>query len=587
MDSILAQLKTQIEELEIPIKSLSYQVTTQGYMTGLKTCLEEIKALFSTYQTQLNEHLAAFDSHLSDYNTLNQALDAVEEDINIINSSLSGLSSTTENIAEIESAISTINSTLSLLSSLPQDVAEIEGDISIINSSISTISYSIDNLEDADTALSARITTLENSSGGSEVSTESIHFSKDQINAKVFNGETYTYRIPRCQFICDTSGLVTISYQIVGKMTDADASYFRMRLYLNDELVKERDIDGAVGGFIISDSYTFIPQQSYNYFYVQLNMGGLSIREYSATVEGKNVEFLRQDLPLKINCFNDSYYILLLDDYRQRLYYGVQAKGELDISTSSLSYIPVTNSPEKGASYLYMIPNTKIVDGTVVFDTDYSSQFKFVGNLDKTGKISTFTLEDSSLIEENMYDVESTYLEPLYGGMGVESSPGISGEALFVVDTGGFVGLLGSGSGVDDALTINSFIKLYISNYRIGAVVRDINNKIGSPSYFRGVIVWDLDTKMNVFLPSTSSTYTVNIADGKNVTAYYQTNGDINVYINRGINVYKYVLQKNLETSQYELSSQVTTIEGITRYEELYDGKYLVYRNTKWEIVTP
>lgn len=676
MDTTLAQLKTQIEELEKRIKSLSNQVTTQGYMTGLKTCLEEIKTLFSTYQTQLNEHLTAyqthtdaFNSHLSDYTALSQAVEDLEDDIETINetlaslsgggsdvdysqeiaqiqndittinstltslsnasqtasqdisdltsdistinstlsgatqdisdiesdittinSTLSSLANTSQDISEIESEISTINSTLTSLTDLPQDVSELEEDVSTINSSISTLSSSIDDLEDADIALSARVTTLENASsstGSGATTTDTIRFTKDQIGARVYQGDTTTYKTPRCQFICDTSGKVTISYQIVGKLLDTDATWYRMRIYLNDEVIKERDIDGNAGGFILSDSCTFLPQEDYNFFYVQFNMGDVSIREYSVTIEGNSVEFLQQDLPLKINCFNNSYYIIRLDDYRRRIYYGVQPKDELNVSTSYLSYIEGTNTPTEGVSYLYLMPTTKIENGVVAFDTQYSEPYKFFGTLDKNGLMCSYTLESSSIVKEVTYDVDPLYFEPIYGGIGVTAtSASDSPDAIFLINDDGNVFLVGTGSGLNDAISYNGE-KLYYTSYRIGAVVRDINNKIGSPSYFRGIIAWNKDTKKNVFFPSIISTYMVEIADGKNVTAYYQTNGNINVYINRGMNVYKYVLELNSETNQYELSSLVTTIEGITRYEELYDGKYLVYRNTQWEIVTP
>ena len=619
MDTTLAQLKTQIEELEKRIKSLSNQVTTQGYMTGLKTCLEEIKTLFSTYQTQLNEHLAAyqthtdaFNSHLSDYTALSQAVEDLEDDIETINETLASLSGGgsdvdySQEIAQIQDDITTINSTLTSLSNASQtasqDISDLTSDISTINSTLSgatqdisdiesditTINSSIEDLEDADIALSARVTTLENASSdsGSGQTTNTIKFTKDQIFAKVFQGDTTIYRTPRCQFICDTSGTVTISYQIVGEFLDT-TTWYRMRIYLNGEVIKERNIDGNTGAFILSDSCTFMPQEEYNIFYVQLNIGNVSIREYSVSIEGYNVEFLQQDLPLKINCFNDSYYIIKLDDYRRRIYYGVQSKAELNVSNSYLSYIEGTNTPTEGISYFYLFPTTKIENGVVVFDSQYSNPYKFIATLDKTSKMGTCVINNSAIVSEQPYDLYPLYFEPIYGGVGATStSTTVSQDAVFLIDDDGNVCLAGTGSGLNDAISYNGE-KLTYTNYRNGAVVRDINNKIGSPSYFRGLIAWNKDTKKNVFFPSTTSTYMVEIADGKNVTAYYQTNGNINVYINRGMNVYKYVLELNSETSQYELSSLVTTIEGITRYEELYDGKYLVYRNTQWEIVTP
>ena len=61
---------------------------------------------------------------------------------------------------------------------------------------------------------------------------------------------------------------------------------------------------------------------------------------------------------------------------------------------------------------------------------------------------------------------------------------------------------------------------------------------------------------------------------------------NINVYINRFCNVYKYVLQKNTTTNQYELQGLAKVFQGITGYEELYDNKAVVYMFDEHKIVT-
>ena len=100
--------------------------------------------------------------------------------------------------------------------------------------------------------------------------------------------------------------------------------------------------------------------------------------------------------------------------------------------------------------------------------------------------------------------------------------------------------------------------------------------------------MYHIEARFYTFYPQYNSSYKVDIAKGFDATAYYQrSDNTINVYINRDNNVYKYVLQKNSQTNQYEVGSQVTTFENISRYEELYDGKYIVYRGTDYEIITP
>ena len=89
---------------------------------------------------------------------------------------------------------------------------------------------------------------------------------------------------------------------------------------------------------------------------------------------------------------------------------------------------------------------------------------------------------------------------------------------------------------------------------------------------------------MNVYFPEFDNTYYVEIGKGKNVSAYLQEDGSINVYINRYCDVYKYVIRKNFD-GIFEVSNIVTCIKGITRYEELYDGQALIYKNAQHYIV--
>ncbi len=679
METTLAQLKTQIDELEKRIKALSNQVTTQGYMTGLKTCLENIQSLFTTYQEQLNKHLEdykthtdAYDLHIADYeqiaqtvesiqtqiNSLSSTLDSLEGvsadvedlkgDISTINSTLATLGSVTQDISDLESAVATINSTisglsnvstdisnlksdvneinttlsqlnevsadmenlqddiasinstLSSMSGVSQDIEDIEDDITTINSSISSLSSSISDLEDADSALSSRITTLENASssgsggqtGGESSDNETAasydSWQKDSAWALVHQPDSSGFSTPKCQFKCKPNTRVILSFELNGAvLTAGTASATRyIRFYLNEDKVKDINLNYSPTDFTFYGSYSFIATKAYNYFSVYSLLGSLQrYKSYTLSVEGVNVQILNKDLPITIRCFNDNYYILKKDKTDNNLYYAIQPKNSLNTNESSMTKIEYADLPCPIA-YEALVPNTKVVNGVVQFDENYESQFKIAGiEAKKEHKVKILKYQSNEWSIDYDWDaLNTTCAEYICGGIGKPPTSATTpdGNVMFVVDYNGLVGFVGGGTNNEFFISINNNF-LYSSNYRMGAVVRDNNNKIGSPSDFRGVIVYDITSMKNIFIPQETSSYIVEIADGGNVTAFYQTDGSINVYLNRGANVYKYVLQKN-SSGQYELNSTVTKIENATRYEELYDGKYIVYRDMEWEI---
>ena len=681
METTLAQLKTQIDELEKRIKALSNQVTTQGYMTGLKTCLENIQSLFTTYQEQLNKHLEdykthtdAYDLHIADYEQIAQTVESIQSqississtlsglsnvsgdiedikgDINTINTALSALDGVTQDISSLESAVATINgtlsglsdfstdisnlksdveeinstlssiggvttdieslqndidsinSTLSGMSTVSQDIEDIEDDITVINSNISSLSSSIGDLQDADTLLSSRITTLENSSSsgsggqtggdGTETTTKQMVWQKDSTWGYVHQPDSSNYSTPKCQFACEPNTRVVLSFNIDGSViTESSASMEKIvSFYVNGVKVRDFHFNSSPPDFQFSCTYNFIPQRPYNYFSVYVWVGQLHrVKSYTLSVEGMNVQILNKDLPLKIGCFNDHYYVLRKDNSNNSIYYAIMEKDSLTAATSSMTEVKYTKLP-CGLAYAALVPTTEVVDGLVQFDTGYTNQFKIVGvDGTKDHRIVILTYENNQWEIYAKFDsLNTTSAEFIYGGVGKPSDITVpdftpNGDVVWCVDVDGWVAVVGGGCESYQTYFSLNGEDLYESRFRMGTVVQNINNKIGQPSAFHGYVVLDTTTMKNLYLPDYLSDYSVELPEGGNVTAYYQTDGSINVYINRGIDVYKYVLQKN-SSGQYELSSTVTKIENITRYEELYDGSCIVYRDMDWEI---
>ncbi len=599
METTLSQLKTQIEELEKRIKALSNQVTTQGYMTSMKSCLDQIQTLITTYQTQLTEHLSEYDthssqlqSHLQDYSQLSQDVTDIEDDITSINSSLSSISQ------QLQSHISNYSQLNQNVGDLEDDLSSLSTTITSINSNITSILGQIEDLEDADDSLESRVTSLESqsSSGGSSpgggTTTPTQKVNRVDTFCSYINGPiTGTYEMPRCQFYCDPTIPVVLTYHVKGKVTTTDNTEPYIELYINasnvasSQLIQKykKYLRGVNGNFEYTDSYQFYPSEKFNFFTIKCKFAATcEMLEYSVKVEGYDVKIVDRELPLRIICFNEAYYILKRSE-NTKLFYDVQSKDSLNLADNSL--MPINNTDlALPIAACYITPTlTQQYGSALAFNTNYSPQFVIVG-LEGNSDCHPLSLKksDSQWVQDEQFGHNTSHIEPIAGGYGYGT------DCWFFVSHAGVAGFLGDGINSQFFLKYNNQNILQTS-IRQGALVRDNDVKIGDTSVpYRGAILWDKDTCMNTFYPQYNSSYKVDIAKGFDATAYYQrSDNTINVYINRDNNVYKYVLQKNSQTNQYEVGSQVTTFENISRYEELYDGKYIVYRGTDYEIITP
>ncbi len=118
-----------------------------------------------------------------------------------------------------------------------------------------------------------------------------------------------------------------------------------------------------------------------------------------------------------------------------------------------------------------------------------------------------------------------------------------------------------------------------------GNFVKNNNLSPNSTIKFPGMLIMDEDGNVKYY-ETLNNTYCVNIGSGKNFVGYFQTDGSINVYINKGANVCKYTLTKNSTTNQYELGTDCTVYTNAQRVDELYDNKLLVFYDNDYEIIT-
>ena len=124
MDSIITQLKTQIEELEKRIKALSLQLGTTNQISAIKEFLQQMHELLKKYQEQLELHCQTeddryqqllslidnFNNHLSDFEDYKLDMLSVEGVNNSEHKSLrSGITSNSAEILELKTTVNQIS----------------------------------------------------------------------------------------------------------------------------------------------------------------------------------------------------------------------------------------------------------------------------------------------------------------------------------------------------------------------------------------------------------------------------------------------------------------------------------------------
>ncbi len=551
-ETTISKIKTQIEEIEKRIKAIAMQMTTTSQMSAIKYCLEEIKQLLIDMGTEYDTHLADYSEHKEEYNALLEKYNQLYENFN----------THTQNYDESMAENTTVH-------------GEIQKDIDDIIYSLKEVEAQADNLE-------TRVMVLEElgGEGGSQTPT--------QLQVETTNFIEYTeltpcmkklseYVSPIIFFTCEPTQTLHIKVRAEGELSGSRIRNY-MELFING-VSKVLEIKNPLssGNFDYEFSITYIPKQKFNNIYIYSNINtAYDVKRWHLTIMGRNIRLFNQERDVKIFCFDDKYFVT----YGTSLgyfCYGVQNRGNLSLNLSEVKQMYVDNIEERYNSMM-LIPALVNNSDALAYDDNYVDNVIFA-TLDGTFKHCPQTLvinSEGKLERGTSWTYKASSLDVIPNGIGNGS------EVLLITDWDGNVACLGRGNMLK-AIKYNG--ENLTKQWYSVTTVKNNNAKIGDTNTtFNGAILWRKDG-MNVFFPEFDNTYCVEIADGRNVTAFLQEDGSINVYINRLCNVYKYVLRKNID-GIYEVSNIVTCIKGITRYEELYDGQVLIYENFYFKLTT-
>ena len=454
------------------------------------------------------------------------------------------------------------------------------------------------------------------SSGGSEIH----NFGEDVCTYKSWASYNNEFATRPIYFLCDLDSDVTVEYTIKGNITNAtqapspeiglyktldDVTQFTgVNTYINNlEITRYTDPASefpiAVGRFEYKIKGTFAPNKVDNaVFVIGWVCSAFTIDEVNVRITGKNICILNSERPIHIECFNNNLYIAVQE--KNRLKYKIDTMsnvssnlfttlkiGELLSSyVNNMNTVTFTNDDYVGSDYVAYPATEKVTKNTVPLAIDGSAEGGVEFGLCATSvnganlcgtramRLSSGVLTTGTDYVSNIY--RSTAIAWLPTGIGY-------GSRIFL-----------QSNAEDGKLTIYGYnnsksgVKYNEENitgiYQV-AVVKENGLMVGDTPTFRGFVAMTQDLTQ-YFYPERESTYRVQIGKGKNATAYYQSNGTINIYLNVNNSIYKYVLALNQSTNQYEISGNPVFVTRAKQVQELYDGYYLIYNGNEYQIKT-
>ena len=533
-NNILQQMRTTFEELEKRIKAIERQTGITNQLTVVKGCFEETKQLLEDFESDYNSHITEFSSHIQSSNEFKE---------------------------QTEQNIQTLTTTQNNQALL-----------------INTLSPKVNTLETQMTNLKARVTTLEQG-GGSSTGGTNVTSVADAMEICVnHTTDNTTFTSPYYDILAEVGKKVVVQFQFTYDSTATTDSVIKsIDMYVNSKKVKSRVLKPST---VSNEPYTiwatFTPTRKFNAIHFAGEIIGATIHNIHFNVQGVNVEIINKKFPFSITCFNQKYYVCKYNDYD--IEYGIFDKDSYTLD-STLTKINKENITTPFINAELRIMSTKN-QSKFILDSNFSQGFALFCSVLSSSRNHYVIRQDSSntdkYITVNNYGGNSYFCDMTNeiisncGGTSIISFSETSGLKLYDTSNYTFKNITLNG---------NNVIGYY------GNFVKDNNLSPNSTIKFPGMLVMDEDGNVNYF-ETLNNTYCVNIGSGKNFVGFLQTDGSINVYLNKGANVCKYTLTKNSTTNQYELGTDCTVYTNAQRVEELYDNKLLVFYDNDYEIIT-
>lgn len=533
-NNILQQMRTTFEELEKRIKSLERATTANAQVVALNSCITEIKTLLEDFEQKYEAHISEYNSHIQEFDTFKTQIEnGLESNINVDNNQSLLINNTLTSLNQLRTTISSLNQ---------------------------------------------KVTSLEQSQGG-EV--ESTDYEKLYLNLCTLKDKMY---LPRISIFGDISHMIDVQISInLTRSSQTNSTALTYSAYINGTKHGDYNISCELGATTtVEFTHKFTNNNTLNYFDFVINNANKSqINFVEVVVKGKNVKIYSiMSKKMSICCFSNKYYIVSQDELGKVKFCEIE-KSQLDNYQEYLTEIDKFNINSYPTKFDIIPITKKTSQGTLENDLSISTNGLIaVGNTsDPISGFYLYTYSGDQFSKKTGYTILSNNFDSVPY---TENLEGMSSVIPLTENNGVIIFELKQTGNISYTLKLNNE---KVDKSLSATFVRD--NSLGYASTcggVKGILVTDENT-MITYYPCREATYKVDIAKGKNTTAYIQPNGNINVYISTNKVVKKYVLCLDPTTNKYQLQGETKEFVGITSYEELYDNKALVYTYDDYKII--
>lgn len=594
----IQELSSKYEEINLKCGHLENQISnleqmcinTENIANNTEIKCNDLEYRISGYDLAIDELQKANSTNTEQCNVLNQKCTTLENSVTQINTTNQTQSTNISNLqGEVSSLQNTITNGLKQVQALQQKDTEHSNDIQELksvnntqSSQISALEYEYPLLKDNLTTHTGEIQTLKdkvyeleaNSSSGSGASSQSslnADYYEETSAQFNFNGTVFS---PHFYLCCDANSTVELKFRLECNISFLNAA-IPVTITINDTKYIRELRPSQPGVFYATLQLPVIATKNTNLCRVTFSndIATTHLYRFGITAVGKNVSIYALNKPLNIVCFNQEYYITNRKNGNV-LQYGKCPKDSFDVNNIDLTERYIETQADENLILPYMYPtlssaNTLASNSAthqLIYITPDDNDAIHYGPSNSDVQGGCFANKTKSTYSATTIDVIPYSIN--FGGfmhlyITKDQQAYVYYTKLLLTKTGQYIDF--------DGHILNDCI--------YGTLVKNINLGFGStaPANFNGVILTNSEG-VNYLYPELSNAYRVEIAKGKNATAYIQPDESINVYINNDCTVTKYVLRKNAE-AVYELSqSETTQYNGYTRIEECYDNKVFAYK---------
>ena len=463
-----------------------------------------------------------------------------------------------------------VNNLTATQNSLTSSQSNLSSNVSNINSRLTTAEANIDALtKGVDVGyLDTRISNLEHIANKKCMVKNKYKMFLNVTSSYTFYSMFYYYKTSDENFVVQNFNL---------KYNSTASGTLTLTMLQNNVEMQTISIDLSKYSNEYSFNYVHTPTDSYQSFQFKFSSTTtVNFEELDVMLFGENVELFETDQDLKVSCYNGEVYVIKYDDYKLKV-----------------SITPIDDF-------------TLNADALTTLTSDYYSAYIKRCRCAFFGALLNYNTADQTITKVNSYLVVEAGDENRFRTMKVNNDGTVSDPASRQTDYSGVVTVDTHPYGMDMYIKNGEPVANFGANVGIGETkIKNLKNYMAGKWYFATIARQNnyinnvspyLDRSKPLILAyyEDGNIYAINKLDGslitkvgkggKYVTAYYQTDGSVNVYISKFNKTHKYNLTPN-DNGIYS-STYIETFTDCDCVYETLNNKIIKHNSDGWFVDT-